>query len=464
MKQYHIYFVGIGGIGMSGIAELLLNLGYRVSGSDIRKSDITEHLAALGGNVFYSHEAENIQGTDVVVVSSAIGMDNPEVRAARDAGIPVIPRAEMLAEIMRLKYSIVVAGAHGKTSTTSMVAAVLGQGRLDPTVVIGGKLNSIGTNAVLGEGEFIVAEADESDGSFLKFTPAIAVVTNIDREHLDFYENLEAIKDVFLQFIDRIPFYGLAVLCLDNEPIQDILPSLKKRYITYGTSKQADFQARHVAPVNGRTRFSVYHGKNKLGQIMLGFPGVHNVRNALAAVAVGIELGLGFDVIKTALETMGGVQRRMEKKGEVKGVVVIDDYGHHPTEIKATLAAVRGSWEDRRVVVVFQPHRYTRTQALFDDFTRAFYQCDALLLLPVYAAGEPVLEGVNSESLAEGISKHGHKDVFCAKDKQAAVTHLKAIMKQGDLLLTLGAGDVWQVGSDFLDTWEGMTESGAVNA
>lgn len=448
---------------MSGIAELLLNLGYRVSGSDIRQSDITEHLAELGGNIFYAHEAANIDGADVVVVSSAISMENPEVKAARDAGVPVIPRAEMLAEIMRLKYSIVVAGAHGKTSTTSMVASVLAGGQLDPTVVIGGKLNSIGTNAVLGDGEFIVAEADESDGSFLKFTPAIAVVTNIDREHLDYYEDLEAIKRVFLEFIDRIPFYGLAVLCLDNESIQDILPALKKRYITYGTSKQADFQARHVSPVNGKTKFSVYQGKRKLGEILLGFPGLHNVRNALASVAVGIELGLGFDVIKMALETMAGVHRRMEKKGEANGVVVIDDYGHHPTEIKATLAAVRGSWEDRRVVVVFQPHRYSRTAALFDDFTRAFYQCDALVLLPVYAAGEPAMEGINSESLAEGISTHGHKDVFCAKDKPSSVAHLKEVLRKGDLLLTLGAGDVWQVGEDILETWEGPSESGAGN-
>lgn len=446
---------------MSGIAELLLNLGYRVSGSDVRQSDITDHLAELGGNIFYSHEAVNIQGADVVVVSSAIGMENPEVRAARDAGVPVIPRAEMLAEIMRLKYSVVIAGAHGKTSTTSMVASVLGQGKLDPTVVIGGKLNSIGTNAVLGEGDFIVAEADESDGSFLKFTPAIAVVTNIDREHLDYYEDLEAIKRVFLEFIDRIPFYGLAVLCLDNESIQDILPSLKKRYITYGTTQQADFQARHVAPVNGKTRFTVYHGEEKLGDILLGFPGLHNVRNALASVAVGVELGLAFDVIRTALETMGGVQRRMENKGEVNGVVVLDDYGHHPTEIKATLAAVRGSWEDRRVVVVFQPHRYTRTGALFDDFTRAFYQCDVLVVLPVYAAGETPIDGVNSERLADGVSRHGHKHVFCAESRADAVACLQGILKKGDLLLTLGAGDVWQVGADVLEAGKGAPSGGS---
>src|SRR6056297_2774537 len=304
--NYNIHFVGIGGIGMSGIAELLLNLGYTVSGSDIRASDITRRLAGLGGTIYDRHHPENIAGADVVVVSSAIGTSNPEVAAARKEGIPVIPRAEMLAEIMRLKYSIAVAGAHGKTSTTSMIATVLREGELDPTVVVGGKLNSLGSNARLGTGDFIVAEADESDGSFLKFNPAIAVVTNIDREHLDYYDGLETIKSVFRQFIDRIPFYGVAVVCLDNEPLQEILPSIQKRCITYGTSKQADFQARRVAPGNGGIRFTVYHKSDELGEIVLQTPGRHNVANALAAVAVGMEVGVDFERIKRALETMTG--------------------------------------------------------------------------------------------------------------------------------------------------------------
>lgn len=453
LKKYHIYFVGIGGIGMSGIAELLLNLGYTVSGSDIRRSDITERLGTLGGKIFYGHEGKNILGADVVVVSSAISRDNPEVAAAREAGIPVIPRAEMLAEILRLKYSVVVAGAHGKTSTTSMVASVLGQGGMDPTVVIGGKLNSIGTNAVLGHGDFIVAEADESDGSFLKFTPSIAVVTNIDREHMDYYPDLAAISRSFLEFIDRIPFYGLAVVCLDNEPLQELVPLFKKRFITYGTSNQADLQARNITSIDGKTRFSVHRFRKKLGTIDLKFPGLHNVRNSLAAVAVGMELGIPFETIKQALETMAGVHRRLEKKGEVRGVIVVDDYGHHPTEIKATLQGVRQHWEEHRVVVVFQPHRYTRTKALFEEFTRAFYQCDELVVLPIYSAGEAPIDGVNGESLAEGIRAHGHKGVQYAADKAAAAALLKESLRQGDILLTLGAGDVWRVGEEILAAW-----------
>ncbi len=435
---------------MSGIAELLLNLGYTVSGSDLRRSDITERLSSLGGKVFYSHDAENIKGADVVVVSSAIGRDNPEVTAAREQNIPVIPRAEMLAEIMRLKYSIVVAGAHGKTSTTSMIASVLGEGNMDPTVVIGGKLNSIGTNALLGNGDFIVAEADESDGSFLKFKPSIAVVTNIDREHLDYYSGLDAIKKSFLQFIDSLPFYGLAVVCLDNEPLQELVPSFRKRFITYGTTSQADLQARRIEPVNGKTRFSVHMRRRHIGEINLGFPGLHNVRNSLAAVAVGMELGIPFPTIKKALETMAGVCRRLEKKGEAGGVVVVDDYGHHPTEIKATLQGIRQHWGDRRVVVVFQPHRYTRTRALFDDFTRAFYQCDELVVLPIYSAGEHPIEGVDSESLSEGIRAHGHKGVHYVPDSMEAVACLKRLLRDGDILITLGAGDVWKIGDEVL--------------
>jgi len=442
--------VGIGGIGMSGIAELLLNLGYKVSGSDLKASDITANLKTLGGIIFVGHHPDHISDADVVVTSSAVGHDNPEVLAAKQASIPVIPRAEMLAELMRLKYSIAIAGAHGKTTTTSIVASVLAQGGLDPTVVIGGKLKSVGTNAVLGQGDFIVAEADESDGSFLKYSPTIAVVTNIDREHLDFYQDLDAIKSVFLDFIDRIPFYGLAVLCLDNESIQDLIPEIKKRYTTYGMSAQADFQIKDVEFEKRRSRFSIYKEGQKLGDITLNLPGIHNVYNATASIAVGIELDVPFAAIQTALETLEGVQRRLEIKGEVNGITVVDDYGHHPTEIKITLEAVEKCWPDSRKVVVFQPHRYSRTQALFDDFTRSFYQSDVLLVLPIYAAGEKRIEGLSSQDLCEGIKAHGHKEVFCATDMKKALAYLKKNLKPGDMLLTLGAGDVWKVGEQFI--------------
>jgi UDP-N-acetylmuramate--alanine ligase len=446
LKKYHIHFVGIGGIGMSGIAELLLNIGYKVSGSDSNSSDITRRLERLGGIIFKGHSAEQIRGADVVVTSSAIGPGNPEVIAAGQASIPVIPRAEMLAELMRLKYSVAVAGAHGKTSTTSIIASVLGKGGLDPTVVIGGKLKSIDSNALLGEGDYIVAEADESDGSFLKMSPTIAVVTNIDREHLDFYRDLTAIKEVFLSFIDKIPFYGLAVLCLDNEPIQDIIPSIQKRFTTYGMSTQADFQAKDVVFEGLKSRFHVYHLGTGLGEILLNLPGIHNVYNSLASIAVGMELDISFDVIKSALQTVEGVQRRLEIKGEKKGVTVVDDYGHHPTEIKITLQAARESWPHRRIVVVFQPHRYTRTQALFDEFTRSFYQSDLLVVLPIYAAGEPKIKGVEGHALFEGIRSHGHKEVVYFQDFETAVSHLIKILNPEDILLTLGAGDVWKVG------------------
>ena len=451
LKKYHIHFVGIGGIGMSGIAELLLNLGYRVSGSDIKPSDITDRLKTLGGTIFKGHAAENIKGADVVVVSSAIDPDNPEVRAAGHASIPVIPRAEMLAELMRLKYSIAIAGAHGKTSTTSIVASVLAEGGLDPTVVIGGRLKSIGSNAVLGEGDFIVAEADESDGSFLKYSPTIAVVTNIDKEHLDFYADLDAIKTVFLNFLDRIPFYGLAVLCLDNEPIQDLVPRIKKRYTTYGMTSQADFQIRDVEFGQQKSRFDIYHHGNKMGAINLNLPGIHNVYNATASIAVGVELNIAFGQIKRALETAEGVQRRLEIKGECRGVTVIDDYGHHPTEIKVTLETIEENWQNRRRVVVFQPHRYSRTRALFDEFSRAFYQSDVLLVLPIYAASEKKIEGVTSQNLCEEIKAHGHKEVIYAGSFNAALSHLKQILQPGDVLLTLGAGDVYKIGEMFLN-------------
>lgn len=435
---------------MSGIAELLINLGYKVSGSDDVSSDITENLKKLGGIVNKGHSGEQIQGADVVVVSSAISSDNPEVLAARKASIPVVPRAEMLAELMRLKFSVAIAGAHGKTTTTSIVSSVLDKGGLDPTVVIGGRLKSIGSNAVLGKGDFLVAEADESDGSFLKYSPSIAVVTNIDREHLDFYRDIDHIKSVFLSFIDRIPFYGLAVLCLDNEHIQDLIPNIKKRFTTYGMSSQADYTAGNIIFDGMKSRFSIDYRGKKLGDIVLNLPGIHNVYNAMASIAVGLELGIPFEKIQNALETLQGVQRRLEIKGEAEGITIVDDYGHHPTEIRSTLEALKECWPGRRKVIVFQPHRYTRTKALFDDFTRAFYQSDLLGVLPIYPAGEKKIEGISALSLCESIRAHGHKNVFYLENGLTAPSHLQSILKPGDVLLTLGAGDVYKVGEAVL--------------
>ncbi len=445
-KIKHIHFVGIGGIGMSGIAEVLLNLGYKVSGSDMKESDSTERLRKLGGEIAIGHRAENITSPHVVVISSAVKNDNIEVIAAREKQVPVIPRAEMLAELMRLKYGVAIAGAHGKTTTTSMVATVLGAGGIDPTVVIGGRLNSLGgSNAKLGQGEFLVAEADESDGSFLKLSPTIAVVTTIDEEHLDYYKDIAEIKDAFLTFINKVPFYGVAVLCLDQPHIQALIPLVQKRYQTYGLSSQADYQAKEVALKPLGSRFKVFHLGQDLGWFELSVPGVHNINNSLAAIAVARELEVELETVRKALKEFAGVQRRFQIKGEVNGIIVVDDYGHHPTEVRATLAAAAAGLE-RRVVVVFQPHRYTRTQHLLQDFFTAFNQADKLIVMEIYAAGEKPIPGVTGQALFEGIKKYGHKDVTFIPDRNRIVPHLMEQLKRGDLLITLGAGDVWKLG------------------
>jgi UDP-N-acetylmuramate--alanine ligase len=451
----HIHFIGIGGIGMSGIAEVLLNLGYRVSGSDLRDTEITRRLASLGGTIYYGHKPEHIQGAEVVVISSAVRPDNPEVVAARQALLPVIPRAEMLAELMRLKYGVAVAGSHGKTTTTSMVANVLAHGGLDPTVIIGGRLDKWGSNARLGQGSFLVAEADESDGSFLHLSPSIAVVTNIDLEHLDYYRDLDHIRETFLEFLGRLPFYGLAILCLDDPHLPALIPKLKKRYRTYGLTAQADLQAREIVHQGLSTRYLLYQGGKELLEIRFKLPGIHNVYNSLAAVAVGLELEIPLDKIREAFESLEGVQRRFQIRGEYGGATVVDDYGHHPTEIKATLNAARACWPDRRLVVIFQPHRYTRTRALFEEFTTAFYQADRLLLLPIYAAGEDPLEGVRTEALVERIKEKGHRDVSFVSGPAEATALLKQTLTPDDILITLGAGDVWKIGQDLVE--EGKT-------
>ncbi|AMV73109.1 UDP-N-acetylmuramate--L-alanine ligase [Desulfuromonas sp. DDH964] len=449
-KIRKIHFIGIGGIGMSGIAEVLLNLGYQVSGSDLRESEITRRLSELGGEIAYGHRAENLREVDVVVTSTAVKADNPEVQEAHRLLVPVIPRAEMLAELMRMKYGIAVAGTHGKTTTTSMIATVLSHGGLDPTAVIGGRLDLLGSNAKLGQGKFLVAEADESDGSFLKLSPTIAIVTNIDLDHLDYYHDLEEIKATFVDFINKVPFYGAAVLCLDDPNIQSIIPQVRKRFISYGLATQADYQATEIMHREGETSFTVLCRGERLGSISFRMPGRHNVLNALATVAVAMELELPFAEIAAGFADFGGVGRRFQIRYNAGGIMVVDDYGHHPAEIKATLAAARSGW-DRRVVAVFQPHRFTRTRALFDDFVTAFYQADTLLVMDIYAAGEEPIAGVDARALTAGIAGHGHRDAHYLAEQAAVIDHLLGQVRPGDIVITLGAGNVWQVGAELAE-------------
>ena len=451
-KSKKIHFVGIGGIGMSGIAELLLNLGYKISGSDLQQSDITHRLESLGGTIHIGHDAAWIKGADVVVISSAIAADNPEVQSAENSQIPVIPRAEMLAELMRLnKFGIAIAGSHGKTTTTSMVAWVLAQAGLDPTIVIGGKVDSLGgSNAKLGEGDFLVAEADESDGSFLKLAPVLEVVTNIDLEHLDFYNSIEEIKAVFLKFIDKIPFYGAAILCLDDTHVASILPEIKKRILTYGLTSQANVYARRISTNGLNCRFEVCKENEVLGEITISLAGVHNVYNALASVTVGLELDIPFNAIAAALQNFSGVQRRLQIKGERRDITVVDDYGHHPTEIRATLSALRDAWPERRLVVLFQPHRYSRTFALAEDFHTAFHEANIVLLTEIYGASETPIPGVTAEALVNGIKRHGHRHAHFEPSFDKLLDRTMDILAPGDVVLTLGAGNIWQVGEKLL--------------
>lgn len=451
-KIEKIHFVGIGGIGMSGIAEVLLNLGYKVSGSDLRESDTTERLRGLGGEIAIGHSEENLTNVDVVVTSTAVQTDNPEVIEAKRRMVPVIPRAEMLAELMRMKYGIAIAGTHGKTTTTSMVATVLTHAGIDPTIVIGGKLNTLGSNAKLGKGEYLVAEADESDGSFLKLSPSIAVVTNIDADHLDYYEGgIEQIKDTFVEFINKIPFYGLAILCLEDRNIAEIIPRIKKRFMTYGLSSQADLRATHVKLEGFQTTFTTHYKGYRLGDITFKMPGAHNVLNALACTAVALELDVPFDKIQEGFDQFGGVGRRFTVKGEKNGIMVVDDYGHHPVEIRATLAAARSGWPERRLVVAFQPHRYSRTKELFNEFVTCFYDADVLVLTDIYAASEQPIPGVSAELLADEVRRHGQRDVTYIADRTALPDYLAEIVKDGDIVITLGAGNIWQAGEELVN-------------
>ena len=443
----HIHLVAIGGIGMSGIAEVLVNLGYQVRGSDMRASDNTERLQALGCDVRIGHAEDNVQGVDVVVTSTAVKADNPEVVAARAAKIPVIRRAEMLAELMRMKFGVAVGGTHGKTTVTSMMAAVLSHGGLDPTVVVGGKVNHLGTTAKLGQGPYLVAEADESDGSFLHLSPTIAVVTNIDPEHLDHYVGgMEEVRRTFIDFVNRIPFYGLAVLCVDHPEVQAILPHVTKRVLTYGLSPQAELAARQVTFDGPRTSFELVRHGEPVGRFELPMLGEHNVENALAVLAVAHELGVSDEAAREALADFDGVDRRFSVRGEVDGVMVVDDYGHHPAEIRATLKGARQAYPARRVLAAFQPHRYSRTEALLDDFAGAFNDAEVVRFAPVYAAGEAPRPGITSETVAEAVRGHGHRDVHTVGSVDEAVQVLLEIAQSGDLIIFFGARDIGRGG------------------
>ncbi len=449
-EQYRIiHFVGIGGIGMSGIAEVLHNLGYEVTGSDLKESANTERLRSLGIKVYIGHRAENIDSAHVVVISSAVREDNPEVVEARRRSIPVIPRAEMLAEIGRLKYSILVAGTHGKTTTTSLISAILSHAGLDPTVIIGGRLKATGTNARLGRGEFLVAEADESDGSFLKLSPTVAVATNIDREHMDYFKTMDALYSAFREFLDKVPFYGLSVLCYENIYLRNIAKELNRKCISYGFSEDADVMATEITSREGVVSFNVVYKGDDLGVFQIPLLGVHNVLNALSAIIVSRELYVKDEIIREALRGFSGIQRRFEYKGAFKGAKVYDDYGHHPTEIKATLKAVKNGGFNR-LLVVFQPHRYTRTMDLFQEFVKSFDSVDRLYIMDIYPAGERPIEGVTAEALANGIRKRGGNVSYCP-DRRELIGILSKEVREGDIVLTLGAGDVWKVADEL--TW-----------
>jgi UDP-N-acetylmuramate--alanine ligase len=465
-KIQRIHFVGIGGIGMSGIAEILLNLGYKISGSDLKSSAVTQRLASLGAITFEGHIAQNVEGAEVVVTSSAISPDNPEVIEARKQHLPVIQRAEMLAELMRLKYGIAIAGMHGKTTTTSMVAAVLAAGGLDPTVVVGGRVDAMGSNARLGKSQYLVAEADESDRSFLKLSPILSIVTNIDREHMDCYRNMRDVRQTFLEFMDRVPFYGMILACNDDPILRKLLPQVQRRVVTYGTRRGSDFLIRPGAieqqPGEHRplTHFRVSYRAKQLAEFVLHVPGTHNILNATAAIAVGVGLDIPVESVRTALENFQGVDRRFQLKGKVAGISVIDDYGHHPTEIKATLAAAKQCGFGK-IHVIFQPHRFTRTKELMEEFTNAFHEADSLRILDVYAASEKPIEGVTGEALASRIREVSGRNVRYGTSFAEVAEAVSTEVESGDMILTLGAGSVSQLGPMILEKLQARQTVGA---
>jgi UDP-N-acetylmuramate--alanine ligase len=450
-KPQHVHFVGIGGIGMSGIAEVLLTLGYEVSGSDVKPSAITERLAKLGAKIYVGHQAANVAGAKAVVVTSALDASNPEVAEARRSQIPVIPRGELLAELMRLKFGIAIAGSHGKTTTTSMVASIFNAAELDPTVVVGGKVAAMqGSNARVGKSALLVVESDESDGSFLKLAPIVAVVTNIDREHLDHYASLEGVQKAFTEFVNRVPFYGAVILCMEDENIQQIFPNVNRRTITYGRSAQVDLQIENILLAAAGSDFEVRRAAGELGKFHLNVPGLHNVLNATAAIGVALEMDVTVEQIREGLAGFAGVDRRFSVRGIAGGVTVVDDYGHHPTEIRATLAAAKLA-PYRRIHVLFQPHRFSRTKFLLEDFGTAFHQADDLFLLDIYGASEASIEGVNSQALVEKIRSYGHRAAHYVSGMDEGVAAITAAAEPGDLVITLGAGSVSQAADKILD-------------
>ncbi len=445
-----IHFVGIGGIGMSGIAEVLHNLGYEVTGSDLKGSDTTTRLSALGIKINIGHSAENIGNAHVIVTSSAVRPDNPEVVEAKKRDIPVIPRAEMLAELGRLKYAILIAGAHGKTTTTSVIATLLSDGGLDPTVVIGGKLNSMGTNAKLGQGQYLVAEADESDGSFLKLNPTVSVITNIDNEHLDFFGNIDNIKRAFVEFIGKTPFYGFSVLCLEDAHVREIIPHVERKKITYGLTSQADVYAHRVTEHKMSMSFDVVYRDRHLGNFTIPMPGIHNVLNSLAGIITACELNVDIELIRRSLKGFKGIQRRLQFKGSEKGILIYDDYGHHPNEIKVTIKALKGSFKNERLNVIFQPHRYSRTNSLIEDFADAFWDADRVFVMDIYPAGEKPIDGITSQVLIQKMQQRGFKAVSYLDRSDVGMDSLINTITGNDVVLTLGAGDVYKVGEDLL--------------
>ncbi len=445
-----VHFVGIGGIGMSGIAEILLSQGFEISGSDKSLSEVTNRLSDLGIKVYEGHSRENLKDADVLVYSSAVTIDNPEVQEAISRKIPVIKRSEMLAETMRLKYGIGIAGTHGKTTTTSMVGLALTEGNIDPTIIVGGKLSGLGgTNARLGNGEFIVVEADEFDRTFLKLTPVIAAITTLESEHLDTYKDLDDIKSAFIEFANKVPFYGFVVLCMDEPGLQDIIPHINKKIFTYGLTAQADMRAIDITHEKFFSSFTVEYKGKELGKIKLRIPGVHNVKNSLVAICIGIELGIEFNVIKRALESFGGVYRRFEVKYD-KEILVVDDYAHHPTETSATLAGVRAGW-DNRLIAVFQPHLYSRTRDFYQEFGRSFLNTDVFVCTDVYPAREEPISGVTGELIANATKSFGHKNVIYVQDKNNIPDVLKKLKQDGDIIITMGAGDIWKFGEKFIE-------------
>lgn len=453
-KVKKIHMIGIGGSGMSGIAEVLINLGYAVSGSDLAMSQVVRRLGSLGATISIGHGRENVGAADVVVKSTAVAPDNPEVLAARERGIPVIPRAEMLAELMRLRTGIAVAGTHGKTTTTSLLATIFTEAGYDPTVIIGGRLNAYGAGARLGAGEYLIAEADESDGSFLCLSPIAAVVTNVDADHLDHYADLDAIDDAFVAFLNGLPFYGTAVVCLDDPGVARILPRINRPTLTYGLSEKARLTGRIIS-CGAQSVFEAFLDGASLGEFKLPHPGRHNVQNALGAIGLSLEAGIPLETIAGALSRFGGVGRRFEIKGERGGVTVVDDYGHHPAEIRATLATAKSVYPDRRLVVAFQPHRFSRTKLLFGQFCSCFDVADTLLLTEIYPASEAPIPGVSGESLAQGIRQVSKTQVTYFPNFDAMEAALPDILKPGDVLLTLGAGSIWQVGVNYLEAVHG---------